>query len=245
VRTFQSFTALHAATLLGVATAIALFVMAGRAWRGTGRGRALEYVVAGAIVLLRLGVFTWNLMPSRISTSRSLPLQICDLAAICSAIALVTGQRWPSAIAYFWGLALSIQGLIQPDLRAGPAVLEYWLYWLHHALIVGAAMYVVGARGFVPAWRDFRTAVTAGLVYVAIVFCVDLALDANYGYLGRGMPAQRTLLDWMGPWPWRVGVLVILGMLVMWLLLVPWLMRARATPAGRSGATRDVGGVAV
>jgi hypothetical integral membrane protein (TIGR02206 family) len=227
VQTFTSYSPLHLATLLGVAAAILLFVAAGRAWQGRRGGRILEIAVALAIIGLRLGVFAWNLFPDRISASRSLPLQICDLAALCSAVALLTGVRWAAAIAYFWGLALSIQGLIQPDLRVGPAMLEYWLFWLHHALIVGVAVYLLAVRRFEPAWRDFRVAVGAGLAYVLVVFTVDLALDANYGYLGRGRPAQRTLLDLMGPWPWRVLVLVVLGAVVMWLLLLPWLIRQR------------------
>jgi hypothetical integral membrane protein (TIGR02206 family) len=235
VQTFRSYGFVHLATLLGVAAAIALFVIAGRAWREQRRGRMLEVAVAMVIILLRVGVFAWNLFPERLSLARSIPLlQICDLAALCSAIALLGGRRWAAAIAYFWGLALSIQGLIQPDLRVGPATLAYWLFWLHHALIVGVAVYLLAVRRFEPGWRDFRIAVTAGLVYVAVVFCIDLALDANYGYLGRRLPAQRTLLDWLGPWPWRVPVVAALGAGVMWLLLVPWLVRRSRQPAAGS-----------
>ena len=49
---FRSFTAVHGATLLGVAAVIALFAWAGRAWRGTRREHRLAVTVAAAILLV-------------------------------------------------------------------------------------------------------------------------------------------------------------------------------------------------
>lgn len=240
--TFRSFTLLHAAALFFVALVILLIVDAGRRWRGTPRERRLAAVVAVAILLLRAGVVVWNVMPERWSLERSLPLQICDLAAIGSAFALFTERRWLWSIAYFWGLALSVQGLVQPDLSAGPGSLAFWLFWIHHALIVGTALYVVVVRGFRPAWRDLLVAMGAGALYVAVVFPVDLLLEANYGYLGRALPSQPTVLDWLGPWPWRVAAMVILGAVVMVALYLPWHRGARRAGAG-AGREAEHGGV--
>lgn len=228
---FRSFSAVHGAALVGVALFIVLFVQAGRAWRGTRRERVLAAIVAVAILLMRAGVFIWNLLPGQASLARSLPLQICDWAAICSALALLADRRWLASIAYFWGLALSLQGLVQPDLAAGPATLAFWLFWTHHALIVGVAIYVVAARDFRPTPRDLFVAMGAGLGYVAVIFPLDLLLDVNYGYLGRGLPSQPTILDWLGPWPWRVVAMIALGAAVMVLLYLPWHRGARGRAA--------------
>lgn len=165
---------------------------------------------------------TSNLFSPQRSLEQSLPLQICDLAAVGAAVALFTGRRWAQAIAYFWGLALSLQGLVQPDLREGPDALGFWLFWLHHALIVGAATYVVAVQGFRPILPDLRLAVGAGLAYALPVFLVDWALGVDYGYLGRGLPSQPSLLDWFGPWPWRPAIVVLLAAGVMALLYLPW-----------------------
>lgn len=227
---FRSFTAIHGAALLGVALAIGLFVRAGLVWRDSERERVLAVCVAATILVMRVGVFIWNLSPGQASLARSLPLQICDWAAICSALALVVDRRWLRSIAYFWGLALSVQGLVQPDLSAGPLSLAFWLFWMHHALIVGVAIYVVAVRGFRPASRDLFVAMGAGLLYVALVFPLDLLLEVNYGYLGEGLPSQPTILDWLGPWPWRVAAMTALGMGVMVLLYLPWHGRRRRSP---------------
>jgi hypothetical integral membrane protein (TIGR02206 family) len=242
VADFRSFTLLHGAALLLVALVIVLLVGAGRAWRGTARERRLASVMAAVILVLRLGVLLWNMMPERWSLGRSLPLQICDLAAIGSAFALLTDRRWLWSIAYFWGLALSVQGLVQPDLAAGPVSLAFWLFWLHHALIVGAALYVVMVRGFRPTGRDLLVALGAGVMYVALVFPLDLLVGANYGYLGRALPTQPTVLDWLGPWPWRVLAMVGLGALVMLVLYLPWHRAASAREAGHEGSLPRDGG---
>jgi hypothetical integral membrane protein (TIGR02206 family) len=226
VTPFRSFSFPHIAALLVISAVIAAGVTAGHAWRGSSRQQRLERGIAVSILLLRAGVFAWNLLPGRLALSQSLPLQICDLAALCSAFSLLVDRRWLRSIAYFWGLALSMQGLIQPDLSDGPDSLAFWLFWTHHALIVGTAVYLVTVRGFRPKVGDLGFAVATGVGYALVVFCVDLALDVNYGYLGKGMPAQPTLLDWLGPWPWRVALMVALGVLVMSLLFVPWTIRS-------------------
>jgi hypothetical integral membrane protein (TIGR02206 family) len=235
VNSFRSFTIPHAFTLVSVATAIVVFVRAGVAWGGTRKGKLLESAVAIAILGMRAGVFVWNALPARLSLERSLPIQICDLAAICSGLALTTAQRWTMAIAYFWGIAFSLQGLVQPDLNVGPGSLAFWLFWLHHALIVGTAAYLVVVRRFRPTIGDLRTAVIGGLGYVAVVFPLDFVLNANYGYLGRRTPDQPTLLDYLGPWPWRVLVMITLGSIVLVALYLPW-----ALARGRSRDYREV-----
>ncbi len=50
------------------------------------------------------------------SARHSLPLQICDLAWIFVAWALLTAHPLPLALTYYWGLTLSVQALVQPTL---------------------------------------------------------------------------------------------------------------------------------
>jgi hypothetical integral membrane protein (TIGR02206 family) len=140
------------------------------------------------------------------------------------------------AILYFWGLGLSAQGLITPNLRQGPAAPSFWIYWIRHAEIVGAAAYVVIVHRYRPSWRDCGLAVGAGLAYVAAMLAVDVTFGWNYGFVGNGLPDQPSLLDFFGPWPWRVAVLVVLASLVMALLTLPWVLRRPGASAHRRPA---------
>ena len=45
----------------------------------------------------------------------SLPLYICDVAALVGGVALVTRRRILVEVTWFWGLAGTLQGLLTPD----------------------------------------------------------------------------------------------------------------------------------
>ncbi len=47
----------------------------------------------------------------------TLPLHLCDLAWIAATWALWTHRPFPVALTYFWGLTLTIQGVLTPSLN--------------------------------------------------------------------------------------------------------------------------------
>ena len=125
-------------------------------------------------------------------------------------------------IVYYFGLGLSTQGFITPDLREGPAHWPFWSFWMLHFLVVGTAIYDLAARGLRPAWRDLRFAMTVSILYVVILMPIDFRLGWNYGYVGPSKPEQPSLIDVLGPWPWRVAVMVGMGFVVFTMMTVPW-----------------------
>ena len=222
---FHPFSPLHAAV---VATFVALTVgcvALRRRLRRSGDVR-LPDRLDRAIALATAAAWAFTtfvpLWPPIYQHSWSLPLHVCDVTVLAVPVALATCWRPARAVAYFWGIGLSSQGLFTPDLQDGPARLGFWLFWANHFAVVGGALYDVAARGYRPAWKDFGVAVGLGVAYVALVLPFDLLTGLNYGYLGRTAPGQPTLVDVLGPWPGRVGVMVALAIAVMLLLMLPW-----------------------
>ena len=74
---------------------------------------------------------------------------------------------------------------------------------------------------------DYGIACAAAALYVAIVLPLDLAFDWNYGFVGKGKPEVRTIVDVLGPWPARLAIIFTLVASVMALLLLPWKMVRR------------------
>jgi hypothetical integral membrane protein (TIGR02206 family) len=239
------FSAAHMAAVLFAAAAVAAVVIAGRRLRPDGpRGADGQVIDAAGRVLGMLALVHWAAyqawwnIPVRFALSTSLPLHVCDLAALASALALITGKRWLSVITYFWGLSLCTQAFVTPTVGWGPTYTEYWTFWEAHTAAVGGAAYVVFVRGLRPRLRDLLFAYGALVAYTAVVLPVDLLTGWNYGYVGKSDPSSATLIDALGPWPWRLvpmALLAALGMTVFW---IPWLFvrpRSDGAACGRLG----------
>jgi hypothetical integral membrane protein (TIGR02206 family) len=223
---FEPFTIQHLITVALLSIAIALLCLIGRSLRDRARIR-FEFAVAGAIAALWVGYQVYDNVTRGIALSHSLPLQLCDFVAIIAALEFAKPTRSVHALAYFWGVALSSQALITPDLAGGPLTLGFWAFWLYHLFVVGSGIYAVAVRGFRPEWKDLRLASVLGVAYAAVIFAIDAAFGLNYGYLGRSTPGQPTLIDVLGPWPLRTLYMLLLAITAMFLFGLPWAMTAR------------------
>lgn len=243
MHTFHPFSLTHAAVITCFALLVTwVIVLRRRAGRTPGAAR-IDRALAAAAATAFVVVNAWPLLPGNFDLAWSLPLHVCDIATLCVPLALATHSRTARALLYFWGLGLSTQGFITPDLQDGPARVGFWMFWLAHYFVVGGALYDVAGRGYRPTWADYRLSLIIGLIYIAIVLPLDIAAGVNYGYVGPGSPGQPTIVDVLGPWPRRVGLLIALGALATALLMLPWELsrryRVRSDPTTRPQTAGD------
>ena len=218
---FHPFTLAHALALATIALAT---IVAIRTARAAGAGRAAVERRAGiAFCLVWVALHGWWLLPARFDPLTTLPLQMCHLTALGAGLYLVTRSRRLATLLYFWGLALCTQALLTPTLQEGPASHVFWYFWLSHGMIVGVAAYAIAVHGFRPTWGDWRFACIAAAAYVAVALPIDLALGANYGFLGPTAPDRPTIVDVLGPWPQRLAVIFAIVAGAMAVLMLPWL----------------------
>ena len=95
--------------------------------------------------------------PSRagsFSPTTSLPLALCNMAALVAAAACWWRTALLVELTYFWGLAGTLQAVITPDLNAGFPHLVFFQYTVGHLGIVVAAVYLVVGLGLVPRPRS-------------------------------------------------------------------------------------------
>jgi len=227
VETFAPFSTLHAVTVAAVGLATVALVLAarrdGRAARAFAKGLGVFYVVAW------IGVHGWRMLPPQLDPTQTLPLQMCHLAALAGGLYFAAGWMWLRPVLYFWGLALTTQACITPTLTEGPNRPEFWFFWLTHGIIVAAAVYALAVDGFRPTWRDYAVACVAGAIYVAVAVAVNVALGANYGFLGNMRPELPTIVDFLGPWPERIAVIMLLVAAAMAVLMLPWTLTRRVS----------------
>ncbi|MDF1740848.1 MAG: TIGR02206 family membrane protein [Verrucomicrobiales bacterium] len=192
------------------------------------RQLALRHAIAlGCLAAWVLNTGFW-LVPSRFSWDQALPLQFCNLANLVSALALWKKPRWAQSLLYFWALGLSTWAFLTPSLAAGPALVEFWIFWIYHIFILFAVLWCLVIDRFRPTWRDFRLSLAITLGYLAILFILDRITGWNYGFAGEAKPLQPSPIDGLGPYPIRVLWLALIGTAVFALLMLPFSRKEKA-----------------
>lgn len=180
------------------------------------RSRTAAVVLVGFMVPAQ----AVDLLPGQFDFGTSLPIQLCDLAWMATAVALWTHHRFPVALTYFWGLVLTTQGILTPALDSGFPSPKFVAFWGMHLLIVWAAVYLTFGLRLTVRWRDYATTVATTAVWAALVYAFDLATDTNYGFLVR--KPESSVLDHLGPWPWYVLAEIAILATVWALMTWPW-----------------------
>lgn len=219
---FRPFGATHAIVIVGFAIGLCALILAGNRARRGGSTEVLDRWLAGIAAAAWVGINGWLLRPDHFDIRTTLPIHVSDISLLIVPICLIHPARWARAALYFFGLGLGVQAFITPDLRDGPASAGFWMFWISHYLTVGVAIYDLVCRRYRPTWRDYRTVVILGVSYFAVILPINIALRANYGYVGPTDPGQPTLIDYFGPWPQRVPILMVLGAAWMAVMVVPW-----------------------
>jgi hypothetical integral membrane protein (TIGR02206 family) len=232
---FEAFGAEHLVLLVVFAVGLGAVVAWGRRHAGTpAEGRAARgFAVALAVVAVAMQAY--QLTPGDFDVDTSLPLALCDLATVLAVVALWTRSSRATAFVYYVGLTLTVQGVLTPSLGNVFPHPRYFGFWALHFLVVWAAAYLTWGLRIRPTWRGYRFTVTAVLVWAVATFAFNVAADTNYGYL-NAKPTSASALDWFGPWPVYVGVVVAL-LCTVWavVMTLPWTRgRARSDRSDRT-----------
>ena len=223
-REFSAYGPSHWAVLGVFVIGAALLVWIGRR-QTESQARLLGRVLGALIVAVFIVAMVYKLIRPTMDTS--VPLQLCDVAELTAAYALWSQRHWAFALTYYWGLVLSSQALITPDVgtpEEGAPDFPHHLFvtfFALHLLVVWAAIYLTWGRGMRPRWRDYRFAVIATLVWAAFTFTFNVIAGTNYGYLNR-KPPTASLLDVLGPWPVYLLAEIALVLIVWALMTWPW-----------------------
>jgi hypothetical integral membrane protein (TIGR02206 family) len=166
-----------------------------------------------------------------LSLENMLPLHLCDVAALCGCWAMWSRSRWAAEVLYFVGLAGTLQAVITPNLQWDFPAWTFWNFFISHLGIVMAALYAVTAMALRPRPGAARRVFGLTLLYACGVGAVNAWLGTNFAFLCR-KPAEASLMDSLGPWPWYIFSLVGLCGLGYAVLALPFFRRR--SPEGPS-----------
>ena len=221
-QSFELFGASHLATLVVIAAVAIVLPLAVRRL-APHQARHVAYLLA-ALLLGQEAIDLWRQIDARnLSPAALLPLHLCTLAVYLTAWTLVTRSYRTYEVVYFWGLGGTMQAMLTPDLTARFPDPTYLRFFAAHGLVIVGVMYLTITYRLRPYAVSIPrvAAITAALA--GIVFTINLWLDTNFLYL-MAKPAQPSLLDWFGPWPWYLIGLVIAGLASLFVWYLPFLV---------------------
>lgn len=215
-------------TVLAICVAgIPVVWLIGRRLRGTDAEQGFSRGFAVAIVAVTIPLQILQLLPADWNPRTSLPFQLCDFAWMFAVYALWTRSTLACTVTYLWGITLTTQAMITPDLASDFPEPRFLMFWTMHLLIVWAAVYVVPGLRILPTWSTYWRTVAITAVWAVSVFVYNVIADTNYGYL-NAKPESASILDLLGPWPLYV-VFEIAIIATVWAVLTWPFTRARAT----------------
>jgi hypothetical integral membrane protein (TIGR02206 family) len=221
---FMPYDTSHQVALAVLVVGIVLVVWAGRRFREGDPGDRLGKVMALATLVFTLPLQILYFTPGYWDLQKTLPIQLCDLASFVAVYALWTHRRWAAGLTYYWGLTLTTQAIITPDLAAAFPDPVFLLYWGMHLLIVWAAVYLAWGRGVTPDWRVYGTCVAITAAWAAAIMSFNVLVGTNYGYL-NAKPRAASILDLLGNWPVYVVAEIAIIVAVWALATWPWTRR--------------------
>lgn len=217
---FEAYGASHLLVVFVLVLGAYLLMRVGRAHRHTAAAEQFSRRFALVVAAL-LPIHVIQLLTDQFHIGRSLPLQLCDLLWFAAIYALWTRRPWAVSLTYYWGLTLSLQGVLTPDLTEDFPATPFFAFWALHLLVVWVPVYLTWGLGIRPTWRGYRRTVAMTSTWVVAMLCLNAAVGSNYGYLNE-KPAQASILDLLGSWPLYVLVEAVLVAAVWALITLPW-----------------------
>ena len=185
------------------------------------RIQKIRFFLAWMILIVELTWYAYYLERGWFAFPYSLPLHLCDLVLWLTVYTLFTLKPWAYELIYYWALAGTTMAVLTPDVST-PALSYLTLsFFAAHGGIIVAILFLTWSRQLRPrpgsVWRAFL----ALHLYAALIALFNVVFDTNYFYICE-KPTEASLLDYMGPWPLYVLVGDALGLLLFWLLWLPF-----------------------
>ncbi|WP_068730044.1 TIGR02206 family membrane protein [Paenibacillus sp. DMB5] len=236
---FIMFTAPH---FLALAAAAALCVLLFAARFALRTRPLLRNQVRWLLIIVLLasegGLHAWYLSHGIWSSRQSLPLELCGITLLLSAVMLLTRSRLLYSFLYFAGIGGACIALLTPNLVYPFPHIRFLLFFTAHAAIVLSSLFMTWAYGFRPTWRSLMFTMLCLNLIAVIVFALDKLLGANYMFLAH-KPGTFSVLDYFGPYPYyllveEVFALVIFLLMFLIFFKLPEMVRSRKASRSRN-----------
>jgi hypothetical integral membrane protein (TIGR02206 family) len=174
-------------------------------------------VIIRMLVLYQEGDFT---------IQEELPLHLCRVLGLTAPFIMYSRNRNLLGVLYFLVLAGTLQANITPDVDGPFPSQRYFTYWMMHSALLTLPIYAIYVYGLRINFSDLKRSLIYINGYFIIISLFNWLTGSNYFYTCN-KPVSKSLLDLFGPWPYYLVVTYVIGIILLFLLYLPWYIRNR------------------
>ncbi|WP_103110331.1 YwaF family protein [Brevibacillus reuszeri] len=218
---FRLFSPSHIVSLILLLALIAILYFYRHKWQTSFAGKFTRYALAGLLILSEVCFQLWHVYTDSWSAAFTLPLQLCSVTLLFSALLLITKNYSLYEITFFAGIGGAAQALITPELFYPFPHFRFFHFFLAHAGIILACLYMTWVEGYRPVFRSVWKTMVFLNVLLVIALLVNNWTGGNYLFVSH-KPENASLIDFLGPYPWYILSLEGVAFALFTLLYMPF-----------------------
>ncbi len=206
--------------------------------------KVIRYGLLGVLLASEIALNLWYVLAEQWDITDTLPLELCSVSLLLSIVMLLTRNRLLYQILFFAGIGGALQAWLTPSLDFGYPHFRFFHFFIAHAAIILASLYMTWIEQYRPTWRSIGWAMLFLNILALAVGALNHAIGANYMFL-RSKPSTPSMLDLFGPYPYyllaeeAIALVMFTGMYVLFF----WIPDRRRRAARQSeGKGRGVQG---
>ena len=195
-------------------------------WTGSSESRArIVRLTLGFVLLLNELAWYWYFVRQDwFLFPYTLPLQLCDILVWVAVVSALTTYRWPRVLLYYWGLTGTTMALLTPDVSTATFSYLTIRFFVSHGGIIVVVLFLTWKKSLRPGLGSWWRALLALHLYAAGVGLYNYMFGTNFFYLCE-KPAEASLLNYLGPWPWYILAGDAIALALFWMLWLPFRTR--------------------
>lgn len=228
---FVMFSASHLVSIvILVASMLVLYTMKRRIRNSRLLKNSVRFTIIAALVLPEIMLNAWYVNVEAWDIRYTLPLELCSITLILSAIMLFNRSYLLYQIVYFTGMGGAAQSIFTPNLFYSFPHFRFFHFFIVHMAIILAVLYMTWIEQCRPTFKSIGIAMIFLNAVLVVVGGVDHWLEANYMFL-RHKPDTASVMDYLGPYPIYLIALELFVAVTFMLMYVPFMLRRKSRAA--------------
>lgn len=181
--------------------------------------RFVRFLMFTSLFVLESLYHVWLMMDGYWDVSFTLPLQLCSISLILCLILILTRSMFFFQIVFFIGITGAAMAVITPELFLGFPHFRYFQFFITHIVIIWTCLYFFFVHHYKPNGKGLITSFIFLNVGACLAYAVNRLTGGNYMFLAS-KPANASLLDYFGPFPYYIIALEGAALIFFYLLLL-------------------------